>query len=61
MKVSQSESLKDGASDWPINILGVSERTRGNERNGTEQRAAEGIRNTGEHRDFYKEIQMHYG
>lgn len=43
MKMSQSEILKDSVSDWPINMPGVSKRTRGNGRNGTEQRALEGI------------------
>lgn len=42
MKMSQSEILKDSVSDWPINVPGVSKRTRGNGRNGTEQRALEG-------------------
>lgn len=50
MKMSQSEILKDSVSDWPINIPGVSKRTRGNGRNGTEQRASEGIQNTSEWR-----------
>lgn len=50
MKMSQSEILKDSVSDWPINMPGVSKRTRGNGRNGTEQRALEGIWNTSEWR-----------
>lgn len=50
MKMSQSESLKDSGSDWAINMPVVSKRTRGNGRNGTEQRALEGIKNTSERR-----------
>lgn len=50
MKMSQSEILKDSVSDWPINVPGVSKRTWGNGRNGTEQRALEGIWNTSEWR-----------
>lgn len=46
MKMSQSETLKDSGSDWAINMPVVSKRTRGNGRNGTEQRALEGIKNT---------------
>lgn len=45
MKMSQSEIFKDSVSDWSINMPGVSEKTRGNGRNGTEQRALEGIWN----------------
>ena len=48
--MSQSEILKDRVSDWPINMPGVSKRTRGNGRNGTEQRALEGMKNTSEWR-----------
>lgn len=45
MKMSQSEDkcLKDSGSDWPINMPEVSKRTRGDGRNGTEQRVLEGI------------------
>lgn len=50
MKMSQSEILKDSVSDWPINMPEVSKRTRGDGRNGTEQRVLEGICNTGEWR-----------
>lgn len=50
MKMSQSEILKDSVSDWPINMPGVSKRTRGNGRNGTEQRALEGVWNSSEWR-----------
>lgn len=50
MKMSQSEILKDSVSDWSINMPGVSKRTRGYGRNGTEQRALEGIWNTSEWR-----------
>ncbi len=46
--MSQSEILKDSVSDWPINMPGVSKRTPGNGRNGTEQRALEGVQNTSE-------------
>lgn len=45
MKMSQSEILKDSVSAWSINMPGVSKETRGNGRNGTEQRALEGIQN----------------
>lgn len=48
MKMRQSENLKDGVSAWPINMPGVSKRTRGNGRNGTEKRAVEGMQNDGE-------------
>lgn len=45
MKMSQSEILKDSVSAWSINMPGVSKKTRGNGRNGTEQRALEGMHN----------------
>lgn len=45
MKMSQSELLKDSVSVWSINMPGVSKKTRGSGRNGTEQRALEGIQN----------------
>lgn len=48
--MSQSEILKDSVSDWPINVPGVSKSTRGNGRNGTEQRALEGMWNKSEWR-----------
>lgn len=48
--MSQSEILKDSASDWPINIPEVTKSTWGNGRNGTEQRALEGIWNQSEWR-----------
>lgn len=51
MKMSQSEILKDSVSDWPINVPGVSKCTRGNGRNGTEQRALEGMWNKSERKD----------
>lgn len=46
--MSQSEILKDSVSDWPINVPGVSKSTRGNGRNGTEQRALKGMQNKSE-------------
>lgn len=46
--MSQSEILKDSVSDWPINMPGVSKRTSGNGRNGTEQRALEGTKDLDE-------------
>lgn len=48
--MSQSESLKDSVSAWPINMPEVSKRTRGNGRNGTEQRALEGMQHNSEQR-----------
>lgn len=61
MKMSQSELLKDSVSAWSINMPGVSKKTRGSGRNGTEQRALEGIQNNSKRRAIRYSVERRAG